>query len=117
MDLMRCCQLLSDRGKSIMDKSQENNLLSSEALRLQVDSRTIIDSILTAILIASVITGVSIFVINRRIHRLIIATHKMMMDKRRVHTDSKFKNRVELSKQIDGVYAGLGLLERDSRRW
>jgi CHASE3 domain sensor protein len=41
--------ILSDRGKSIMDKirmnidtiqSQENNLLSSEALRLQVDSRT-----------------------------------------------------------------------------
>ncbi|MGA9149252.1 MAG: CHASE3 domain-containing protein, partial [Candidatus Nitrosopolaris sp.] len=71
--------ILSDRGKNIMDKirmnidtiqSQENNLLSSEALRLQVDSRTIIDTILTAILIASVITGVSIFVINRRIHRL-----------------------------------------------
>jgi signal transduction histidine kinase len=71
--------ILSDRGKSIMDKirmnidtiqSQESNLLSSEALRLQVDSRTIIDTILTAILIASVITGVSIFVINRRIHRL-----------------------------------------------
>jgi phosphoenolpyruvate-protein kinase (PTS system EI component) len=33
-------------------QSQENNLLSSEALRLQVDSRTIIDTILTAILIA-----------------------------------------------------------------
>jgi signal transduction histidine kinase len=70
--------ILNDRGKNIMDKirmnidtiqSQENNLLSSEALRLQVDSRTTIDTILTAILIASVITGVSIFVINRRIHR------------------------------------------------
>jgi methyl-accepting chemotaxis protein len=45
--------ILSDRGKNIMDKirmnidtiqSQENNLLSSEALRLQVDSRTIIDT-------------------------------------------------------------------------
>jgi signal transduction histidine kinase len=68
----------SGRGKNIMDRirmnidtiqSQENNLLSSEALRLQVDSRTIIDTILTAILIASVITGVSIFIINRRIHR------------------------------------------------
>ena len=69
--------ILSDREKSIMDKirmsidtlqSQENNLLSIEALRLQVDSRTIIDTILTAILIASVITGVSIFVINRHMH-------------------------------------------------
>ncbi|MGB8937282.1 MAG: ATP-binding protein [Candidatus Nitrosopolaris sp.] len=70
--------ILSGKGKNLMDKirmtldnieNQENNLLSSEALRLQVDSRTTIYSILTAILASSIITGVSIFVINRRVHR------------------------------------------------
>ena len=71
----------SDIGKILMDKNlikrtaldniqnQENNSLSSEALRLQVDSRTIIDTIVIAILATAVITGVSIFAINRRIHR------------------------------------------------
>ena len=37
-----------------------------------------------------------------------------MVDKCRVHTDSKFKNRVELSKHIDGVETDLGLLEGDA---
>jgi signal transduction histidine kinase len=68
----------SDRGKILMDKirttidniqNQENNLLSSESLRLQVDSRSIIDTIIIAILATAVITGISIFAMNRRIHR------------------------------------------------
>ncbi|MGB6529489.1 MAG: CHASE3 domain-containing protein [Candidatus Nitrosopolaris sp.] len=70
--------ILSDRGKILMDRirmtldniqNQENNLLTSEALRLQVNSRTIIDTIIIAILATAVITGVSIFAMNRRIHR------------------------------------------------
>jgi len=77
----------SDRGKILMDRirttldniqNRENNLLSVEALRLQVDSRTIIDTIIIAILSASVITGVSIFVINRRIHRHLLDTQRSL---------------------------------------
>jgi len=30
---------------------------------------------------------------------------------------SKFKDRIELSKHIDDVHTGLGLLEGDTRRW
>jgi uncharacterized C2H2 Zn-finger protein len=33
------------------------------------------------------------------------------------YCESKFKDRVELSKHIDGVHTGLGLLEGDTRRW
>ena len=33
------------------------------------------------------------------------------------YCESKFKDRTELSKHIDGVHTGLGLLEGDSRRW
>ena len=63
----------SDRGKILMDRirttldniqKQENNLLSSEALRLQ--------------LATAVITGVSIFVINRRIHRHHLDTQRSL---------------------------------------
>jgi signal transduction histidine kinase len=77
----------SDRGKIIMDRirttldniqNQENNLLSNEALRLQVDSRTIIDTIIIAILVTSVITGLSMFAINRRIHRHHLDTQRSL---------------------------------------
>src|SRR5215467_15665717 len=73
----------SDRGKILMDKirttidnihNQENNLLSSESLRLQVDSRTIIDIIIIAILA----TAVSIFAMNRRIHRDHLDTQRLL---------------------------------------
>ena len=30
---------------------------------------------------------------------------------------SKFKDSIELSKHIDGVHTGLGLLEGDTRKW
>jgi uncharacterized C2H2 Zn-finger protein len=33
------------------------------------------------------------------------------------YCESKFKNRLELSKHIDGVHTGLGLLEGDTRKW
>jgi uncharacterized C2H2 Zn-finger protein len=33
------------------------------------------------------------------------------------YCESKFKDRIELSKHIDGVHTGLGLLEGDTRRW
>jgi len=81
--------ILSDKGKNLMDKirvtldkieNQENNMLSSEALQLQVDSRTTIYSILTAILAASIITGVSIFAINRRIHRHHLDVQRSLQD-------------------------------------
>jgi signal transduction histidine kinase len=77
----------SDRGKNLMVsirktldniQDQENKLLSSEALRLQADSRTIMDTIIMAILAASVITGVSIFAINRRIHRQYLDTQRVL---------------------------------------
>jgi CHASE3 domain sensor protein len=77
----------SDRGKILMDKirmtldniqNQENNLLSCEALRLQVDSRTIIDTIIIAILVTAFITAVSIFAMNRRIHRHHLDTQRSL---------------------------------------
>ena len=33
------------------------------------------------------------------------------------YCESKFKDRTELSKHIDGVHTGLGLLEGNTRRW
>jgi hypothetical protein len=33
------------------------------------------------------------------------------------YCESKFKDTIELSKHIDGVHTGLGLLEGDTRRW
>jgi uncharacterized C2H2 Zn-finger protein len=35
----------------------------------------------------------------------------------RPYCESKFKDRTELSKHIDGVHTGLGLLGGDTRRW
>ncbi len=88
--------ILSDRGKILMDRirttldniqNRENNLLSSEALRLQVDSRTIINTIIIAILFASVITGGSIFVINRRIHRHLLDTQRSLQTEVKKRTE------------------------------
>jgi uncharacterized C2H2 Zn-finger protein len=33
------------------------------------------------------------------------------------YCESKFKDRIELSKHIDGVHTGLGLLEGNTKRW
>ena len=33
------------------------------------------------------------------------------------YCESKFKDRIEQSKHIDGVHTGLGLLEGDRRKW
>jgi uncharacterized C2H2 Zn-finger protein len=33
------------------------------------------------------------------------------------YCESKFRDRIELSKHIDGVHTGLGLLEGNTKRW
>ena len=33
------------------------------------------------------------------------------------YCQSRFKDTIELSKHIDGVHTGLGLLECDTRKW
>jgi uncharacterized C2H2 Zn-finger protein len=33
------------------------------------------------------------------------------------YCESKFKDRIELSKHIDGVHTGLGLLEGNTKKW
>ncbi|MGC2571179.1 MAG: CHASE3 domain-containing protein [Candidatus Nitrosopolaris sp.] len=96
----------SDRGKILMDKIrttidniqiQENNLLSSESLRLQVDSRTIIDTIIIAILATAVITGVSIFAMNRRIHRDHLHTQRSLQVKKRTEELQNANNQLLLA--------------------
>ena len=59
--------------------------------------------------------------INANIHQeniwLIMTTESQQGQVSCPYCGSKFKDRIELSKHIDDVHTGLGLLEGDTRRW
>jgi signal transduction histidine kinase len=70
--------ILSDRGKNLMDKirattldiqSQQNNTLSNATRQSQAYAQAITRTIIITTVIAASITGISIFAINRGIHK------------------------------------------------
>lgn len=68
----------NDRGKVIMNnirstigniQNQENTLLSNEAIQSQAYTRSITSTVFLATIIASIIVGISLFVINHRVYK------------------------------------------------
>ena len=48
---------------------------------------------------------------------VVMTTEKQQREVSCPYCESKFKTTIELSKHIDGVHTGLGLLEGNTKKW
>jgi len=88
--------ILSNRGKILMDKirtissdiqSQENNTLSNATRQSQAYAQAITKVIIIAAAIAAATTGVSIFAINRSIHKRHLAIQRSLQTEVKQRTE------------------------------
>jgi signal transduction histidine kinase len=79
--------ILTNRGKVLMDKirattldiqSQQNSMLALDTRQAQAYAQTLTQTIIIATLVAACITSVSVFVINRRIHKHHLAVQRSL---------------------------------------
>ena len=82
--------MLSNRGKVLMDKiraitldiqRQQNNMLSNATRQSQAYAQALTQTIIIATLVAAGITGVSVFAINRGIHKRHLAVQRSITNR------------------------------------